>query len=111
VDARVREGRGRDRQRRLLIEFVADAEQASVWIGTFTVGGEDEFTPSSREPLARLAPSRAWVLRNIRLILTDAFGLPEADVAQLGPLGPATPPRAAHDTSPKPPPGPPTGAP
>ena len=42
--------------------------------------------------LETVALGRPYVVRNMRLILSDAFHVPEADVDQLAPLGPiATP--------------------
>lgn len=79
-----------DRRRRLLVEYVADANGAAVLFGTFsTASGTTELTPVSREILRTLTPSRAYVLRNMRLILADSFKVPEAEVDGLGPLGPA----------------------
>jgi hypothetical protein len=79
-----------DRRRRLLIEFVADAAGQAVLLGTFTTAsGTTDLTPASREVLGTLTPSRAYVLRNMRLILSDSFKIPEAEVDRIGPLGPA----------------------
>lgn len=79
-----------DRRRRLLIEFVADAGGQAVLLGTFTTAsGTTDLTPASREVLGTLTPSRAYVLRNMRLILSDSFKVPEAEVDRIGPLGPA----------------------
>ena len=81
-----------DRRRRFLIEFVADADGQAVFLGTFTTAsGTTELTPASREVLRTLTPSRAYVLRNMRLILSDSFKVPEAEVDRVGPLGPAAP--------------------
>lgn len=80
----------KDRRRRLLIEFAADEKEAVVLLGSFRFTGE-EAAPAlpEREILATVAVPRAYVLRNMRLILADSFQVPEADVGRLGPLGPA----------------------
>lgn len=85
-----------DRRRRLLIEFAADAGSEAVFIGTFRYSkdGSDR-TPYDREIFSTLALSRAYVLRNIRLILADSFKTDEKDVDRLGPLGPAAASSAA----------------
>jgi hypothetical protein len=79
---------GGERRLRLLIEFVASAGATGVLVGEFTsddVGGH--LQPTARRPVETFALPRAYVLRNMRLILADAFHLPEGDIAKLGPLG------------------------
>jgi hypothetical protein len=98
ADARLRAGRARldprepsiDRRARLVIEFHANAEAAGVTIATFESPEQALYEPAAiREEIARPEVGRAYVLRNQRLILADAFSRPEADVDHLGPLGPA----------------------
>ncbi len=94
-----------DRRRRLLIEFVADADSAAVLVGTFRTPRDSvALVPGERELFATLALPRAYVLRNMRLILADSFHLAEANVDRLGPLGPAAAAPAASE--PKTPPTP-----
>lgn len=85
-----------DRRIRLLIEFRADATRAEVELATFessaSVDSVSPSVPRNRRSLVVLGLDRAYVLRNMRLILADAFHLPERDLGSLGPLGPATPP-------------------
>jgi hypothetical protein len=85
-----------DRRIRLLIEFRADAAHAEVELATFesteSVAPDSQFDPRGRHSLVTLTLDRAYVLRNMRLILADAFHLPERDVGSLGALGPAAPP-------------------
>jgi hypothetical protein len=79
-----------DRRLRLLIEFTASPGDAKVEIAEFSSPGDERpYDVVSRRPLAAPAVDRAYVLRNMRLILADAFHLQEADVDRLGPLGPA----------------------
>lgn len=86
-----------DRRRRLLIEFAADEKDAVVLVGTYTGGADTaDLTPRTREVFSTLALPRAYVLRNIRLILADSFHLAETDVDRLGPLGAA----ASQSTAP-----------
>ena len=72
------------RRARLLIDFRANAELAD-----FDADGAAPFEPTARRSLAVLKLDRAYVLRNMRLILADSFHLPESEIASLGPLGPA----------------------
>jgi len=79
-----------DRRLRLLIEFSASASIAAVEIAEFTPAGADRpYDVATRRQLAAPAVGRPYVLRNMRLILSDAFGMPEAEVDRLGTLGPA----------------------
>ncbi|MFN2426673.1 MAG: hypothetical protein ABR587_09545 [Candidatus Binatia bacterium] len=80
-----------DRRRRLLIEFAADANSEAVYVGTFRYAkdGSDR-SPHDREVFNTLALPRAYILRNIRLILADSFKMPVTEVDRLGPLGPAS---------------------
>lgn len=80
----------KERRRRLLIEFAADATDAVVLVGTFRAAEDaKELTPSEREIFSTLVLPRAYVLREVRLILADSFKVDEKDVDRLGPLGPA----------------------
>lgn len=88
----------KDRRRRLLIEFAADGKDAVVMLGSFGFAGQEAATDAAkdaapalpeREILATVPLPRAYVLRNMRLILADSFHVDEADVDRLGPLGPA----------------------
>ena len=77
-----------DRRLRLLIEFVASAGATGVLVGEF--GGDEvdgRLRPTGRRPIETFALPRAYVLRNMRLILADSFHVPEADLGRLGPLG------------------------
>jgi hypothetical protein len=79
-----------DRRLRLLVEFSASAVDAGVEISEFASTAEDRpYEVARRRTIAMPAVGRAYVLRNMRLILADSFHLPEANVDQLGPLGPA----------------------
>ncbi|HET9063539.1 MAG TPA: hypothetical protein VFO62_09650 [Candidatus Binatia bacterium] len=79
-----------DRRLRLLIELSASPASAGVEIAEFTPAAADRpYDVASRRPLAAPDVGRAYVLRNMRLILADAFGVPEADVDRIGALGPA----------------------
>jgi hypothetical protein len=79
-----------DRRLRLLIEFSASPASAGVEIAEFSPAAEDRpYDVASRRSLAAPAVGRSYVLRNMRLILADAFGVPEADVDRIGALGPA----------------------
>lgn len=82
-----------DRRLRLLIEFAASPTSAGVEIAEFSSAGEDRpYEIATRRTLATPTVGRAYVLRNMRLILADSFHVTEPDVDRLGPLGPA----AAH---------------
>lgn len=87
-----------DRRSRLLIEFVASDTASGVLFAEFDAAdGDGAIEPTSRRPIAALALGRAYVFPNMRLILADAFGTPEAEVGRLGPLGPlARPAEARH---------------
>lgn len=80
--------RGPDRHQRVLIEFVAGPDAAGVLLGTFTGEITHDQQPASRTVITLLDVQRAYVLHNMRRILADAFHLPDADLARLGPLGP-----------------------
>ena len=78
------------RRARLLIDFRADAEHADVELAEFDAGDTGApLEPTARRTLTTLPLSRVYVLRNMRLILADAFHVPESELAKLGPLGPA----------------------
>jgi hypothetical protein len=79
-----------DRRRHLLIEFVAGADRGGIVIGEFQGDEMDgALRPTGARPIATLPVRRDYLLRNMRLILADAFHLDEAQVDRLGPLGPA----------------------
>lgn len=81
---------GGDRRMRLAIELVASDDAAGVVFAEFDGDEADgQLRPTARRPLTVLPLERVYVLRNMRLILADAFHVPEADVGRLGPLGPA----------------------
>ena len=79
-----------DERQRLLIEFVATADGGGIVVGEFE-GDESGgvLHPTSARTIATPAVGRDYLLRNMRLILADAFGLDESRVDELGPLGPA----------------------
>ena len=77
------------RRARLLIDFRATADKAEVELAEFDSTDAAPFEPTVRRSLTILDLDRAYVLRNMRLILADSFHLPENEVATLGPLGPA----------------------
>jgi len=90
-----------DRRRRLLIEFAADSGNAAVMVGTFRFAKDgSDTTPHDRELFATLALPRAYVLRNMRLILADSFKIAEPDVDRIGPLGPASAPPGPATSAP-----------
>jgi hypothetical protein len=77
-----------DRRLRLAIEFVATSDASGLLLAEFTGDEVDgRLRPSGRRPIETLALSRSYVVRNMRLILADAFRVPERDLARLGPLG------------------------
>jgi hypothetical protein len=80
-----------DRRRNLLIEFVADTDGVAVLVGTFRSASDDAeaLEPVDREVFSTLELPRDYVLREIRLILSDSFKVAEDEVDRLGPLGPA----------------------
>lgn len=79
-----------DRRLRLLVEFSASPTSAGVEIAEFTSAAEESpYDVASRRTLANPAVGRSYVLRNMRLILSDSFHVAEADVDRLGALGPA----------------------
>ena len=78
-----------DRRVRMVIELVATPEVAGLMVGTF--GGTEvdgTLQPTERRPLETMALRKTYVFRNMRLILADAFHVPEGEVDRLGPLGP-----------------------
>lgn len=96
-----------ERRRRLLVEFAADAGGEAVLVGTFAAFEDRAMAhPSGREVFATLAPPRAWVLREIRLVVADAFDVPDSEVDRVGPLGPAGAPAATPSAAPAALPGP-----
>jgi hypothetical protein len=79
-----------DERQRLLIELVATADGGGIVVGEFE--GEEAggvIHPTSARTIATPQVGRAYLLRNMRLILADAFELDESEVDTLGPLGPA----------------------
>lgn len=88
------------RRHRLLIEFAAADDYGAVFVGTYDFAGDGR-TVRDREVFEVLSLRRDYVLRNMRLILADSFGVPVEDVGRLGPLGPAAPERVGTrpDTS------------
>ena len=82
-----------DRRVRLAIELVATKDAEGLVLATFG-GGEDSgyFAPTDRRVLETVVLGRPYVVRDMRLILADAFHVPEADVDQLAPLGPIAKP-------------------
>lgn len=78
-----------DRWLRLAIELVATRYSAGLVLAEFTGGEVDgRLEPGERRTIETLPLGRAYVVSNMRLILADAFGLPEAELSRLGPLGP-----------------------
>jgi len=78
-----------DRRLRLMIEFVATADVAGLVLGSFD--GEEvdgKLQPTARRPLETMVLKKTYGFRNMRLILADAFHVPEGEVGRLGPLGP-----------------------
>jgi hypothetical protein len=81
-----------ERRSRLLIELRADSSSAEIVIAEFEVlNTSAPYEPTVSRVFAKLALSRAYVLENMRLILADAFRVPESDLGRLGPLGPLVP--------------------
>jgi hypothetical protein len=86
--ARRESGDGGERRLRLVIELAASTGAAGLLVGEFDADEVDgHLRPTGRRPMETFALPRAYVLRNMRLILADAFHLPEADLGKLGPLG------------------------
>jgi hypothetical protein len=80
---------GGERRLRLLIELVATPEAAGLVVGGFEVARTDgPLEPTARRAFETTTLGRTYVVRNMRLILADAFGVSEDDVERLGPLGP-----------------------
>jgi len=81
-----------ERRVRLLIELRADSSRTEIVIAEFQVrDASAPYDPTVSRVFANLALSRAYVLENMRLILADAFRIPESDLGRLGPLGPLAP--------------------
>ena len=79
-----------DPRLRLLIELVAAGDRGGIVIGEFQGDEVDGvLRPTSVRTMATVAVGRDYLLRNMRLILADAFDLDEDEVDRLGPLGPA----------------------
>lgn len=82
-----------DRRLRLLIEFVASRSASGVVFAEFDAAEIDgAIQPTSRRPIETLVLGRSYVFPNMRLILADAFGVPEPEIGRLGPLGPLAAP-------------------
>ncbi len=79
---------GDDRRQRLLIELAASPDAVAAQLATFDDGTVDGGQLPGRTPLADPALDRAYVVRNMRLILADAFDLDPADADRLVPLSP-----------------------
>jgi len=82
-----------DDRQRLLIEFVATADGGGIVVGDFA--GEESggvLHPTGARTIATPTVGRDYLLRNMRLILADAFEVDESKVDELGPLGPAARP-------------------
>jgi hypothetical protein len=78
-----------DRRIRLAIEFVATRDVTGLSLAEFDAVEDDGRIRSvTLRPVETFPLPRAYVLRNMRLILADAFHLAEGDVGTLGPLGP-----------------------
>lgn len=88
ADVRSRPADGDERRLRLLIEFVADGRAAGVAFAGFDAADDDPIVPAARRPIAALGLERSYALRNMRLILADAFDLDDDELDRLGPLGP-----------------------
>lgn len=81
-----------DRRQRVWIEFVRTPERAVVFVGTFTATrGTGDVEIATRTVTATLPLSRTYVERNMRLIVADAQGVAEADVAAIDPALASTP--------------------
>lgn len=78
-----------DRRSRLLIEFFSGDESEGVVVATFDSPSDAPYEVHASREIARPDVGRHYVLRNMRLILADAFAIPEVEVHKLGPLGPA----------------------
>jgi hypothetical protein len=84
-----RDAGGGERRIRMLIEFVATPETAGLVLGTFEGDELDgALAPSARRAIETTTLRKTYAFRNMRLILSDAFHVPERDVGRLGPLGP-----------------------
>jgi hypothetical protein len=80
---------GADRRLRLVIELVVSRDAAGVVVGEFTGSEVDgRLEPTGRREMAVRPLGRPYVVRNMRLVLADAFGVPDAELSRLGPLGP-----------------------
>jgi hypothetical protein len=78
-----------DRRQKLVIEFVLTDTGSLVALGTYELRQADgEIQASARRWFSLLDLSRAYVQRNMRLIVADSFRVPEAEVGRIvGPLG------------------------
>jgi len=82
-----------DRRVRLAIELVATKDAEGLVLATFAGDESGGFlAPTDRRVLETVALGRPYVVRNMRLILSDAFHVPETEVDGLAPLGPIAKP-------------------
>ena len=82
-----------DRKLRLMIEFVATPDVAGLVLGSFDAKDVDgKIEPTTRRPMETMVLKKTYGFRNMRLILADAFHVPEGEVGRLGPLGPIADP-------------------
>ena len=66
-----------DRRQKLMIEFILTEKVAAVVMSTFEMDEVDgEVRIRARKVLDAFEPSRAYVKRNMRLIVADSFALP-----------------------------------
>ena len=76
--------RNADQRQKLLIEFVLAPGEAAVVLSEHQMRGDGEnLKITSRRPIAVLELSRAYVARNMRLIVEDSFKDPAAALAAL----------------------------
>jgi len=81
-----------DRRQRVWLEFVRTPEQVVVFIGTFAAKRETgDVEIAARTVTATLPLSRSYIERNMRLIVADAHGIAETDVAAIDPALTSTP--------------------
>lgn len=81
-----------DRKLRLAIEFTASEDTAGVAIAAFDSTDASPFDVLAKRVLSEPSVSRRYVLRNMRLIVADAFDVAESRAGSVGPLGPAASP-------------------
>jgi len=82
-----------DRRVRLAIELVATKDAEGLVLATFAAEVTTGYlAPTDRRVLETVALGRPYVVRNMRLILSDAFHVPETEVDGLAPLGPIAKP-------------------